>query len=331
MDETLQPTRQQNFAVRKISLIVLGLTFVLIALVVLYLVQNTKPPANFPLGTMITVAPGTSAAEIARSLKEKNVVSSELILYAVLLAYYDPTELKASDYIFYEPLDVFGVAKRLTEGDFDSSLINFTHREGERINEIAENASAVLENFDSAAFIQTALPYEGKLFPDKYRIPPNFTADKLFTLMTGRYEDALSPLRERIASHRLAEDEIIILASILEREANSLESMKMVSGILQNRLRIMMPLQVDASIEYILDKPLGKLTPGDLTIDSPYNTYQNFGLPPTPIGNPGLIAIMAVLEPTPSEYLFYITGDDGEFYYAETFDEHKINIVRHLR
>ncbi len=331
MDETLQPTRQQNFSVRKISLIVLGLTFILIALVVLYLVQNTKPPADFPLSTMITVAPGTSVAEIARSLKEKNVVSSELILYAVLLAYYDPTELKASDYIFYEPLDVFGVAKRLTEGDFDSSLINFTHREGERINEIAENASVVLENFDSAAFIQTALPYEGKLFPDTYRIPPNFTADKLFTLMTGRYEDALSPLRERIASHRLAEDEIIILASILEREANSPESMKMVSGILQNRLRIMMPLQVDASIEYILDKPLGKLTPGDLTIDSPYNTYQNFGLPPTPIGNPGLIAIMAVLEPTPSEYLFYITGDDGEFYYAETFDEHKINIVRHLR
>ena len=331
MDETLQPTRQQNFSVRKISLVVLGLTFVLIALVVLYLVQNTKPPANFPLGTMITVAPGTSVAEIARSLKEKNVVSSELILYAVLLAYYDPTELKASDYIFYEPLDVFGVAKRLTEGDFDSSLINFTHREGERINEIAENASAVLENFDSATFIQTALPYEGKLFPDTYRIPPNFTADKLFTLMTGRYEDALSPLRERIASHRLAEDEIIILASILEREANSPESMKMVSGILQNRLRIMMPLQVDASIEYILDKPLGKLTPDDLTIDSPYNTYQNFGLPPTPIGNPGLIAIMAVLEPTPSEYLFYITGDDGEFYYAETFDEHKINIARHLR
>ncbi len=76
--------------------------------------------------------------------------------------------------------------------------------------------------------------------------------------------------------------------------------MKMVSGILQNRLAIDMPLQADASIEYVLDKPLEELTPEDLKIDSPYNTYLNLGLPPTPIGNPGIDAIVAVLEPTPS-------------------------------
>ena len=92
-----------------------------------------------------------------------------------------------------------------------------------------------------------------------------------------------------------------------------------------------MALQTDASIEYVLDKPLNELVPSDLEIDSPYNTYQNPGLPPTPIGNPGLEAIKAVLYPTPSKYLFYITGNDGNFYYAKNFDQHRLNIARYLR
>ena len=92
-----------------------------------------------------------------------------------------------------------------------------------------------------------------------------------------------------------------------------------------------MALQADASIEYVLGKPLGELTPEDLEIDTPYNTYLYRGLPPTPIGNPGLAAIRAVLEPTSSDYLFYITDSEGNFYYAETFDEHRANIAKYLR
>jgi len=123
----------------------------------------------------------------------------------------------------------------------------------------------------------------------------------------------------------------LVLASIIEREADSVESKKMVAGILKNRMSINMPLQTDASMEYILDKPLSELTPEDLKKESPYNTYLNFGLPPTPIGNPGLDAILAVLEPTPSDYYYYITGNDGEFYYAKTYAEHLQNIEKYLR
>ena len=132
-------------------------------------------------------------------------------------------------------------------------------------------------------------------------------------------------------SKNLSEHDVVILASIIEREANSTTSMKLVSGILQNRLALDMALQVDASMEYILEKPLKELTAEDLKIDTPYNTYLYRGLPPTAIGNPGLDAIMAVLEPTPSEYMFYITGTDGEFYYAKNFDEHRLNIAKYLR
>ena len=97
-----------------------------------------------------------------------------------------------------------------------------------------------------------------------------------------------------------------------------------------------MALQADASIEYVIETPLGELPPGQLAeslreIDSPYNTYLYPGLPPTPIGHPGMDAIMAVLEPADTEYFYYITGNDGEFYYAETYNQHLTNIERHLR
>ena len=107
--------------------------------------------------------------------------------------------------------------------------------------------------------------------------------------------------------------------------------MKIVAGILDSRLVLGMPLQVDATMEYVLDKPLSQLEPEDLEIDSPYNTYLNSGLPPTPIGNPGLAAIRAVLEPLPTDYLFYITDENGDFYYAKNFEEHKQNIARYLQ
>jgi UPF0755 protein len=129
----------------------------------------------------------------------------------------------------------------------------------------------------------------------------------------------------------LSRDEVIVLASILEREANNERSMKMVSGILQNRIAADMPLQADASIEYVLSKPLKELTPNDLKIDSPYNTYLNKGLPPTPIGNPGLQAIEAVLSPQESQYFFYISDNDGNFHYARTYAEHLKNIDTYLR
>ena len=92
-----------------------------------------------------------------------------------------------------------------------------------------------------------------------------------------------------------------------------------------------MALQTDASIEYVLDKPLSELKAEDLDLDTPYNTYLYPGLVPTPIGNPGIIAIDAVLNPTPSNNFYYITGDDGNFYYAETFVEHKENVANYLR
>lgn len=312
------------------------LYFVTIALILLvgflaFIVINNKSPENFPVGAPIVINEGSSIASIVSTLKEFDVVRSELLLYTVLLSKYTPNDIKASTYVFDKPYTTFEVAKKLATGDFTSNLVRLTHREGERVSELAKSVHEVLPDISEVEFIDKATMFEGKLFPETYFLPPHFTADDVIRTLNDKYEAFILTKRSAIAAANLNESDVIILASIIEREANSAESMGMVSGILQNRLKQGMPLQADASIEYVLNKPLKELTPDDLKIDSPYNTYINKGLPPTPIGNPGADAINAVLEPTPTDYLFYITGNDGVFYYAETYEEHKRNIARYLR
>jgi len=297
-----------------------------------YIVNGiSKPPSDFPTNTPVIIPEGTTLREAVALMKESGYVKSELALFLYFTIYHDSESIKASTYVFEEPLNLKELTSRLTKGNYTEGLIKLTHIEGERTELLAERATKTLLDFDKEKFILLAKDYEGRLLPETYLIPDDYTEEELFNLLTSTFEEKVTPLQEKIDQHELSLEEVIILASILEREANTPESKKIVSGILQNRLAINMALQVDASVEYILDKPLSELVPEDLKIDSPYNTYLNTGLPPTAIGNPGLEAIEAVLSPTPSDYMFYITGNDGEFYYAKTFDGHKQNVARYLR
>ncbi len=293
--------------------------------------QLNLAPENFPIGKIITIEQGTEVRAITEILEQKNVVKSAALLYYTLVLLHDPTNVKASSYQFEEPLATFAVAKLLTEGDFDTDLVRFTHFEGERATLIAKRAAEVLPNFNSEQFLLSAVPLEGRLFPETYFVPASFTDTELLTLLNDTFTEKISEFNPQIEKHPLSLEEILILASIIEREANDLESKHLVSSVLQNRMEIGMALQADASIEYTLDKPLAELTPDDLKVDSPYNTYLYPGLPPTPIGNPGLDAIQAVLEPAESDYYYYITDNEGEFHYAKTYNEHLQNIEHYLR
>ncbi len=293
-------------------------------------VLNT-PPASFAVQASFTIESGEGVKTITTGLEEASIVRSKTLLYFVLTLLYDTKSIKASTYVFEQPMTTIAVAKKLVTGDFDNNLIKFTHIEGERATDIATHAQTLLINFDTARFLERAVPLEGKLYPETYLVPKTFTADQLVDLMLKTFEEKTAPIQTKIDAYSLKPNEVLILASILEREANSPESMRIVSGILQRRLTEGIRLQADASIEYVLNKPLKELTPKDLEIDSPYNTYKNKGLPPTPIGNPGLEAITAVIEPTPTDYVYYITDNDGNFHYAKTYDEHLDNVARYLR
>lgn len=291
----------------------------------------SQAPQNFPVGKPIEITLGMNLTDITQLLQRQNVIRSPLLLKFELYVHFNPNSVKASTYTFTKPLSVAEVAAILMKGDFTSNLIKITHIEGESVVDLSHTLKNLLPNLDTTDFIKKATSLEGRLFPDTYLVPANFSVDKLIATMQLNYEKNLAPLRTEIASSGLSEMEVITLASIIEREANSSTSMKVVAGILRKRLELHMPLQVDATLEYVLDTSPKKLTADDLEIDFPYNTYKHFGLPPTPIGNPGLTAIKAVLNPTVTPYVYYLTDSDGIFHYARTFEEHKANIARYLR
>lgn len=292
---------------------------------------QTRPPADFPVNESVVIPRGLSASEIANVLDEHGVVRSSSLLYITLQLRHDPSVVQAGTFIFERPLSMFEVASRITELGATSNLATVTLPEGFTIKEFADIASQSLPDFNSEEFLTQNAALEGYLFPDTYYLPADFTAVEFASLLKDTFSEKTLALEASLEAHPLGREGVINMASLLEREANTEESMRTVSGILQNRMAQGMRLQTDASLEYVLGRPLGTLTAADLEIDSPYNTYLYDGLPPTPIGNPGLTSIMAVLEPISSDYFYYLTDDEGTFHYAETFDEHKRNIAKYLR
>jgi len=311
-----------------VSLFLLVITLTILTSLIWY---QTKAPENFPAGELVEIEEGTSVRDIAKQLHEEGIVRSELALYTILVTLHDPTSIKASIYKFKEPQNAFAIAQRLAAGEFGFSLIRFVHYEGETNRALAKRASELLEAFDAEEFIKLTEGKEGRMFPDTYLIPESYTARELMILLESTFESKIKPLRAAIVQSNYTEEEVIIIASLIEREGSTRDSKRLIASIIENRIGAGMPLQLDASVEYILSKPLAELLPEDLRIDSPYNTYTNTGLPPTPIGNPGLTSIEAVLRPTESDYLFYLTGRDGNFYYARTLAEHNSNIASYLR
>lgn len=291
-----------------------------------YRFYNTPPPL-FPITIDITIDEGLTVSDITEVLKAQNVVRSSLYLYMVLLYEHKEAYVQAGTYTFDMPLSTREVAEAITSGEHRSPLVSITLPEGFKASDINTYLADAFNTIDTASF----LPYEGYLFPDTYFISTSTTGDELRLLLTNTSASRLEAYNEAIAASHFTKNEVIVLASIIEREAKDKDSKHMVSGILQNRLAAGMPLQVDAVFDYILGKTSSELTLDDLATDSPYNTYTHTGLPPTPIANPGIESIEAVLYPEKSDYLYYLTAPDGTFHYAKTFEEHKINKARYLR
>src|SRR3989344_3511573 len=300
LSSTSEPDSKSGPLIKVLTYLVLFIG--VLASIGLYLFSYLQtPPSGFVGGATFIVEPGSQTRQIVENLKDSGFVRSELVTLVALRLNFQGESLKAGTYTFNEPLTVPALLKYLIAGEPKSDLLRLTFIEGESAVSYGRRAAAVIPDFDAAAFVDQALLHEGKLFPETYLVPKDFTPEQLLTVLLETFD------------------------------ANSEESMRLVSGILQNRLEIGMALQVDASMEYVLDKPLSELTPEDLELDTPYNTYLYPGLPPTAIGNPGLLAIDAVLNPTPSPYFFYVTGTDGNFYYSVDFEGHRNNIERYLR
>lgn len=173
---------------------------------------------------------------------------------------------------------------------------------------------------------------EGYLFPSTYLIPIGADPKTVEQIMTAQFVKELPPdAAQKARSHGLTVPQVVTLASLIEREAKSDDERPLMAGVYYNRLRIGMPLEVDASIEYALPTHHDVITYSDLKLDTPYNTYRNRGLPPTPIANPGQPSLAAAFNPKPSSYLYYVYKGNGHHAFAKTLSEQNANIAKYLK
>ena len=172
---------------------------------------------------------------------------------------------------------------------------------------------------------------EGFPFPDTYEINGECDAARIMEIMAENFDRRLTKeMRERAKEMDLSIYELVTLASLVEKEAYHEEDRPIIAQIFLKRLRIGMPLQADPTVQYLLDAPKEDLLYRDTEIESPYNTYQNVGLPPGPIASPGTASLMAVLHPADTNYLYFVADRNGNNYYATNYADH-LDLVDRVR
>lgn len=320
-------------ALRKPSILyILAGAFVVGLTIGTWYMFSFRPPLNFPSNRAVSISDGMSVAEIAENLENEGIINSKLSFTNFVLLLKLESNVVGGQYYFEKPVNVFEVARRVTRGEYNMDQLRTTIPEGSSVKEIAAIVKKNYPLFNDALFISTATVREGYLFPDTYLLGADARPEKIIGLLTATFNKKIQEqkIADAIQAFGRPLKDVVTMASILEGEARQTHTRQIVAGILWERMRVGMPLQVDATFKYINGKTTEDLTLDDLKIDSPYNTYVYRGLPPTPISNPGLDSIMAAVTPIKTKYLYFLTDDDGNMHYAETFEQHQINQNRYL-
>lgn len=297
----------------------------------------TQPVDKANAQTESFVVPkGQSVTAIAERLHQAKLIRHPLVFRFFVKRAQLESKIQAGSFKLSPAMTPFEVAQALTKGTADTWV---TLPEGWRREEIAASlARQGLPEFDEAEFLELSAASEGELFPDTYLVPREMTAKTFYSLLTNTFDKKVTQgLADEIAASEYELEQALVMASLLEREAQGYEDMRHVAGVLWGRIERGMPLQVDATLQYVKGYNEAQQTwwapplAVDKQLDSPFNTYQNPGLPPRPIANPGLEAIKAALDPLETTDVFYIHDRQGNIHFAKTLDEHNANIQRYLR
>jgi len=299
--------------------------------------EVNSPPKDAEKKIFFYVEKGKNARSIAHNLREERIIKKE---WPFLLAYelfFHNTSLKAGEYSFSLPVSVKDVLHTLTDGKM--ALHSFTVPEGLTRKEIADlleslflfNAEDFLKRSASTesifSFDKKAQNLEGYLYPETYYFPRNITAKETVSALTEQFKRVFSEeWKVRASEIGMTVREIVILASLIEKETSLQEEKSSISAVFHNRLKIGMKLDCDPTIIYVLkqeNKFKGRLRKKDLKLDNPYNTYLFSGLPPSPIANPGKDSLRAALYPDDNNYLYFVSKNDGSHYFSSSFKEHQ--------
>lgn len=318
-----------------------------------YVYRGMQPVKASEQAVKITIEPGTGTGGIADLLEKQGLIKNSLLFRSYLKWKSEGSHLQAGVYEFKPGATYDEIIARLNSGDvLKAEMVRFTIPEGFTVKQMADKLSEE-GTIDKNAFLKVAgdaseldsellneipqnakLTYrlEGYLFPETYELKKGSTERDIAERMLQETEKRLneiSDFRQKMEQRGLSLNELMTVASLVEREVVADEERSIVAGVIYNRLAQHMKLEIDATVQYVLDKPKERLLNSDLrSVDSPYNTYLYEGLPPGPIAAPSLKSIEAALAPTASEYLFYVTKKDGsgEHLFAKTYAEHLKNI-----
>jgi UPF0755 protein len=359
----LEPLDPQKYHIMsdktKKNLLIVSLVFVFVVLPVLF-TQYYKLAINRPsqLDREITfeIKNGEGITEVAENLYRDGAVNSEFLFSLYVFLNKQDRNIQAGVYTIRAGTPIAELAQLFQHGQNDMRI---TFIEGWRVEEFARAAAKQFDKIDYTEFVRKAAQYEGYLFPDTYYFVPDTREDDMIERLTQTFDektkDLLSPAN--VARTGLTKEQIVTVASIVEREVDKEEDRRVVAGILINRYKNNEILGADATTQYIVAQNYlcgdertaldvcttsleaieefnwwpKSLTVADLNLDNPFNTRKVLGIPPHPISSPGLSAISAVVNYQDTEYSYYLTDKYGNTHYAKTLDEHNANIAEFLQ
>jgi UPF0755 protein len=292
---------------------------------------------------------GSSLKKVSTTLKQEGVIRDASLFIRMATFLGKKKEVKAGEYEFHTRMHPWEVLNILAKGQVKPRLVTIV--EGFTLSQIAQllddleivEKKAFLEKTSSPALIiSLGLPYsatsnpasslEGYLFPNTYHLLREMNAEEIIQMMVQQFKKVVNNEWNRRASQLgMSQREIVILASIIEKEASLPEEKPFVSAVFHNRLKKKIPLQSDPTVIYGIKNFNGNLTRVDLQRPSPYNTYLNNGLPPTPICNPGKDSLLAALNPSPVSYLYFVSKNDGSHYFSSTMEEHNQAVMKYQK
>jgi len=330
---------------RKLLYIFIFLILILLTLVVSYftVLNYIKTTPSVVEDTVVEIPKGSGLSSISEKLMHSGVIANDklFILYVMKEGWQD--ELKAGEYKFEKGSTMADVANKIVRGDVE--LKQVTIPEGLTVKEIArllDEKGAVgeadfIEETQNKALIRKLLgpdatSFEGYLFPETYSYSRSLTPKDLIVLMVERFKAVYEPLSDQRKRVNLTDNEILTLASIVEKETGAAFERPVVSAVFQNRLRIGMKLDSDPTVIYGMGENYsGNLRRRDLKEYTEYNTYVIKGLPPGPIANPGKDSIIAVLNPADVRYLYFVSKGDGTHHFSNSFREHQNAVNKYQR
>jgi len=323
-------TKQKNMRKLKILLPL----FILISVFFYLFYREGSLPVNkkSTVFKIFVIKQGDPLDTIVNNLASEGLIRNKIVFYLIVKKLGIERKIQAGDFKISANMNAQEVATNLTHGTIDIWL---TLIEGMRKEEMAQVISKTLD-IPEIEIVKTTK--EGYIFPDTYMLPKNATMDNVLSIIESN-DKFVNVIKTISKKSKLTEKEVMILASLVEREARQPATREKIAGIILKRYKADWPLDLDATLQYVLGyQPLEKtwwknsLTDEDKKIDSPYNTYKNKGLPPEPICNPSLSSIEAVLNANPNTpFWYYLTDKNGVMHYAVTLEEHEANIRKYLR